>query len=92
MNRRRSRAVQTGRGGDRMRRGSTLGPAGNAEQREQRMYRRYYYYDYYGRRQHYRGPVRCDRRPPPRTGMIPARGAVTVLLALAVLMVLASLT
>ena len=54
------------------------------------MRRRYYHHDYYGRR-HYRGPARQDYRPGRRRGLFSTRSAVVVLLAMAALVVLASL-
>lgn len=54
--------------------------------------RRYHYdrYDRYGRRR--RAPGRYDYGPGRRRGLFPVRGALIVLLALAALVVLASLT
>ena len=54
------------------------------------MRRRYRHYDYYGRWN--RAPRRHEYGPSRRRGLFPVRGAVMVLLALAVLVVLASLT
>jgi hypothetical protein len=55
------------------------------------MRRRHQYYDYYDSR-HYRRPRRYDYEPGRRRSMVPFRGPVIVLLALAALVVLASLT
>ena len=54
------------------------------------MNRRHYRYDHYGRR--LLAPGRYDYWPGRRRGLYPVRGALIVLLALAVLVVLASLT
>ena len=54
------------------------------------MHRRHYRYDHYGRQR--RAPGRYNYGPGQRRGLFPVRGALIVLLALAVLVVLASLT
>ncbi len=53
------------------------------------MHRRCYHRGYYGRRG--RAPMRYDYGPRRRRGLFPVRGVVLVLLALAALVVLASL-
>ena len=80
-----------------MRRGSTLGrvetvPGQHAptSKRSKGMNRRHYRYDHYGRRR--RAPGRYGYGPGRRGGLFPVRGALIVLLALAALVVLASLT
>ncbi len=55
------------------------------------MRRRQQYHGYYGSR-HYRRPRRHDYGPGHRRSTVPFRGAVIVLLALAALVLLASLT
>lgn len=55
------------------------------------MRRRQQYHGYYGSR-HYCRPRRYDYGPGHRRSTVPLRGAVIVLLALAALVVLASLT
>jgi hypothetical protein len=55
------------------------------------MRRRHQYHGYYGSR-HYRRPRQYDYGPGHRRSTVPFRGAVIVLLALAALVVLASVT